>query len=117
MNQLSWLLYWADVLPQCATAVALFATILALFSAAMTVLYFTAGLGEWQHDRDYTARFRYFPFILALALVLGIASNLVPSKDTFYLIAASETGKQALETPEVSKVRAVINKWLDKDDK
>lgn len=40
-------------------------------------------------------------------------SFLVPSKDTFYLIAASEAGEQSLQTPEFGKVRQVINKWLD----
>jgi hypothetical protein len=113
MNQLSWLLYWADVLPHFAIAVGIVCTLLAIFSALMTVLFFTAGFGSWTHDKEYTARFRYFPVVFVLAVLLAFTSNLIPSKNTFYLIAASEAGEQALKTPEVSKVRAVINKWLE----
>jgi hypothetical protein len=54
-----------------------------------------------------------FPWLLPVFFLLWGGSFLGPSKDTFYLIAASEAGEQTLNTPEVSKARIVINKWLD----
>lgn len=82
MNQLSWLLYWADVLPHFAIAIGIVCALLAIFSALMTVIFFTAGFGSWTDDKEYTARFRYSPRVFVLAALLACASNLVPSKDT-----------------------------------
>lgn len=124
MNQLSWLLYWADVLPHLAVVVCVVSVIGIIISGIFTLFFLTQGFGEWTHDPDYCNRFRLFPYLVGLFVFLAVVSNIVPSKGTFYLIAASEAGEQALKTPEVSKVRAVINKWLDdaaapddKDDK
>jgi hypothetical protein len=67
-------------------------------------------------DRDWASwrpNFRFAPFLAPLFFILWGGSFLVPSKDTFYLIAASQAGEQAIKTPEFLKVRNVLNKWLD----
>ena len=118
MNQLSWILYWADVLPSVACTIGLFSSFALLASVVGTALYITEGFGDWaDYCPKYSRNFRFFPHTLFLSVVFLIGSNLVPDKDTFYMIAASEVGEQALQTPEITKIRAVINKWLDEQSK
>lgn len=38
----------------------------------------------------------------------------IPSKETFYLIAASEMGNKAVQTPEFDKIRKIVDKFLDR---
>lgn len=45
MNNLSWLIYWADTLPRFAASIGVVCTIAEIFCSAMTVLFFTAGFG------------------------------------------------------------------------
>jgi len=110
MNKLSWLIYWADTLPSLASAVGSVFSMLALICLLVTLIVsISQGLeGDGVKGPPQVVMFS-FPVFLFLAL----SSNLIPSKDTFYLIAASEAGEEALQTPEFSKVRQVINKWLD----
>lgn len=42
-----------------------------------------------------------------------IIGNLTPSQNTFYLIAASEMGEEAVKTPEFSKLKTILNNKLD----
>lgn len=53
-----------------------------------------------------------WPIAIASFLLWG-GSFLVPDKDTFYLIAASEAGEQAIQTPEFTKLRTLLNQYLD----
>lgn len=68
-------------------------------------------------DREFAAwayNLSFVRFTFPLCLLLFAVTFFVPSKDTFYLIAGSEIGEQAVQTPEFSKVRTLLNKWLDK---
>lgn len=150
MNQLSWLIYWADAAPKLSTFVCITAFLLFVLSLLGTVLFFVSNAYKQQvvaydttvatwyaadtstrgnrpsryddgYDLDSDARgwvswwtnLRIFPFLAPLFFILWGGSFLVPSKDTFYLIAASQAGEQAIKTPEFLKVRNVLNKWLD----
>jgi hypothetical protein len=150
MNQLSWLIYWADAAPKLSTFVCITAFFLFVAAVVGTVLFcvsnayakqvaaYDAAIADWYaadagvrgnrpsryddgYDIDSEARawvswrgnLRIFPFLLPLFFALWGGSFLVPSKDTFYLIAASQAGEQAIKTPEFLKVRNVLNKWLD----
>ena len=109
------MLYWADVLPSVASAFMTFGIILSMFFAICSVLFMTAGFGEWtgEYNEKWLNRLRLTPHFFVISIIAVVFSCLIPAKDTFYLIAASEAGEQALATPEMTKVRAVINKWLD----
>ncbi len=129
MNSLSWLLYWADVLPTVAHTVTVISALALIISVIILVLGITGFFGdeakglkqpdEYYSRRDYlyainlAPRFRKAWMFVALFFVTLSASLLVPSKETFYMIAASQAGEQAMQTPEFSKARAVINKFLD----
>lgn len=62
---------------------------------------------------SFSPTLRIFPWLMPVFFLLWGGAFLVPEKDTFYLIAASEAGEQAVQTPEFTKVRQVLNKWLD----
>lgn len=134
MNNLSWLIYWADTLPHVSTWLCVVSFLLFCLGAAAI----GAGYGIISDSSNINRRFDYnqdswttsektdtdqyklgvsirrVGFVLTpLFFVLWGASFLVPSKDTFYLIAASEAGEQAIQTPEFTKVRRVLNNWLD----
>lgn len=113
MNNLSWIIYLADVLPSMAEFVFVVSLVACFITGFFSVLYFTAGFGEWTDNIDYINRFKYFPHFSVVLFVVMVLCNLTPNKETFYMIAASESGEQVLKTPEATKLRAVINKWLD----
>lgn len=127
MNNLSWLIYWADAAPNVAQALCVISALTFLASTFFVVVGFTGcfgdeakvcdekhyNWGDYKYAATLAPRCRKLWPLPVVCLLVWSATFLVPSKDTFYLIAASEIGEQAIETPEFTKVRAVINKWLD----
>ena len=126
MNNLSWLIYWADTLPHLANLICGLSVIVCVLSAIIFFIGLTgcfggesiyhANLGRshlYKTEADLAPRFRKVWPITIVACLFWTASFLVPEKETFYLIAASQAGEKAAETPEFAKVRSVINKWLD----
>jgi hypothetical protein len=132
MNRLSSMIYWADVLPGLSNGIAFILIILCIPFMLACIYYYTIGsettfeyvVNEQGYrtneeklvptrDALQALKFGWSRYALAASLVGALSMNFIPSKDTFYLIAASEAGEQALKTPEAAKIRAVINKWLD----
>jgi len=133
VNRLSWLLYWADVLPKvstwlCILSFLLFVGFAFIFFCGISKIEDSAKIDErWSGteqkylkvEKEDTSVYRLglslrrLGYFSPLFFILWGASFLVPSKDTFYLIAGSEAGEQVLKTPEMTKIRAVINGYLD----
>lgn len=142
MNNLSWLLYWADVLPKVSTWVCIIFFIMTVIGGLTLILGITGFFGDESKGtaflkgkeaaiaeghtnyRDYykdevyavalAPRFRAIGgFLFPAALLLWGASFLVPEKETFYLIAASQAGEQAMQAPEFGKLRTILNQFLD----
>ena|ERR1044072_2167488 len=132
MNNLSWILYWADAAPAVSRFIAILGFMIFVASLFLGLLGWTGFFGDevkakksdeaggnvYDFDRygyslEMAPRFRKLWPITLIAFLLWGGSFLVPSKDTFYMIAASEAGEQAIQTPEFTKVRGVLNKWLD----
>lgn len=123
MNDLSWILYWADALPSLALFVCMISFSIAAICFYFSIDYFSYKNETWGKDENgqekYTPKAQavqalwWAPYALLAALVLCGASFMVPSRNTFYLIAASEMGEEAVKTPEFAKLRGVVNKFLD----
>lgn len=148
MNSLSWLIYWADVLPnfsQLLCVIAFFTTLACCVgllirffctSSAMKIEEYKSAVADWEekgkegrkpdpynydvgrNDWDnagFYKNLRFIPYIIPFPFLLWAVSHLVPEKDTFYMIAASEAGESIGKeiSPEVTKVRTIINNWLD----
>ena len=104
MNDLSWLLYLADVVGSLKTVCILGAVACAMFWAIMLPFKYI------EHDELYRPPLR-LPITLA---VLALAASLTPSTSTVYAIAASEMGERALNTQTGGKAVEALNAWLDR---
>lgn len=136
MNDLSWMLYLADVLPNFSKFTAWMGFVLFISLGIVSAIGFTRFLGDADavYDYDYDkasgktgkAGDLKNPELKALAdsfskclwpasisLVIWGGSFLVPEKETFYLIAASEAGEKVVTSPTAEKALKVIDKWLE----
>lgn len=132
MNDLSTLLYWADVLPSISWWACIVMFIATLVLGLFTFLGFTGFFGDerkyndgvngvhrcyhWEdlaYASDFAPRCRKLLIPTLLVFFLWGGSFFVPTKETFYLIAASEMGEEAFKTPEFAKLRKVVNNYLD----
>lgn len=117
MNDLSWMLYAADVVGNIASMGA-FATIAGALGG-ITTFIFVAG----KTDLDNIGAREKIPAIktgwasakgfFIASIVAAIVTIPVPSKDTIYAIAASEMGEEALKSPIATKAGKALEKWLD----
>jgi hypothetical protein len=109
MNSLSWLLYFADILPAMAEAWSVIAFFALLGWIAITVVRLFEDDPANANTKDNPFQrgwYTHIPKIQQLffwtATILGIVSYSIPSKDTFYLIIASE-GAEVIVTDESAK--------------
>jgi hypothetical protein len=111
MNDLSWFLYLAGVAPNIAGTLGFFAIILGIASIPAIGFRIAAGFNcdlEDQRDVQILRLSKRLGFIVPiLCVLLAVVSALIPSKETFYLIAASEIGEQVVKDP---RVQGVTNK-------
>lgn len=115
MNDLSWMLYWADVLPSFSSAMAffLFFAVVGFGGALVANRVFAA---TKDHDADAAVGFQSTSFArwaFPLIAIIWLSMWFVPSRDTFYAIAASEMGEEALKSPIATKAGKALEKWLD----
>lgn len=100
MNDLSLLIYFADVLPNLREELAFISFICLLSSVSLSFM----GLDRstpWSPAKPMLAA-------IAFALVFFM-SLLIPSKETFYLIAGSEAGEYVVNTPEAKEIMQDIH--------
>ena len=119
MNDLSWLLYGAEVLANLGAFFAivgvfgLITSCIGLF-CALVVQNDTRRYGE--EDLDYkkaTALRALLTRYIVVFFVVTSVAMLLPSKQTMYMIAVSEMGEEVIQTPEFEKVRKLVNQYLD----
>ena len=123
MNQLSQLLYWADVAPNVATSLAVLFGFLCFFSfivsGILTGFWVSARSEKYSEEevKPITTLMKWTWPIFAISLICGQLMNFVPSKETIYAIAASEVAEDVIKTPEGQRARNILNKAMDKLEK
>ena len=119
MNDLSWMLYWADVAGNISVTTGVLAVGSAIGGCVATLVKTVAtdfdNIGKPQTNKKrplfegWNAGRKFFLVALAAAAI----GAPIPSKETIYAIAASEMGEQALKTPIATKAGKALEKWLD----
>lgn len=107
MNNLSWFLYIADVVPALGTLfgfLAIFGTLLGGFVHGAFMV------NTWDDDQEWPAK-RWVWHAVAV-FTFAILSILIPSKETLYKIAASEVGETIVKNPSVQKEALEIYEQL-----
>lgn len=116
MNLLSILIYLADVLPTFASI----ALMLGIFGLLVsTILIISGRFVEWVYycDREQAMSNRkamgdWGVRVLIFSIVMLFSSTFIPSKNTFYLIAASELGEVVVMNPEMVDIYSEIRKTI-----
>lgn len=125
MNNLSWLIYAADVSVGLSVILGI-SGFFATFSGAITLIWATFSgepyiyRGEQrekriaQHEATKATVKRRSPRLIAAGLSAWILVAVIPSKETVYAIAASEMGEEVLKSQTAGKAMQALNAWLDR---
>lgn len=106
MNNLSWFLYFADVVGEINGA-----GIIVIFGAIVfSVLCFMRA----SVDDDFDVVKPYLWRALSTVLVATVLVIFIPNKSTIYAIAASEMGEDAMQSKTGGKALRALNAWLDR---
>lgn len=134
MNQLSWLIYLADVANSAEGWFSFFGwfffVLCVLTLIIMAFVHINVGneftekgaRNSPEHIAEQLAAKKRFGKVawgivgwaFPLWIVGVTATVVIPSKDTVYAIAASELGERALQTPLVGKMGMALEAWLDR---
>jgi len=117
MNNLSWLIYFADVI----------VSIGRLFSFLTFVCFCVIGVSaivlfvSLDHDNEVDRRIRalsarILKIFIPVAILMVLLTSLTPSKNTVMMIAASEMGERVLKSQQVQSVIDpsvdLLNAWV-----
>ena len=118
MNELSFLIYLIDVFNSINSFTGVMSFI-AIISFIIVSFLTTVSLYCYQaQDTDenlaaYNAFQRGLKYIIVVCFIVVPLNILVPNQNTMYMIAASEVGEEVIMSPEIDKVRTIINEKLD----
>ena len=120
MNELSWLIYAADVSSGLSFVAGVFAFIGAIAVFVVTIYasfgkddyYVKVGDEHWLrfHDIQKKALTKWSRIPIAATLVAA----LLPSSNTVYAIAASEMGEEVVKSETAGKAMKALDAWLDR---
>jgi hypothetical protein len=117
MNSLSWLLYMADVLPSLAGFVVFVGSLAGIASAFAWVI---GGINAKEIDHDGELRFPGAvwvrdsgPRMLATSIFVIVLGLLVPTTNTFYMIAGSQAGQVVVESEEAQELFDRMERLID----
>lgn len=109
MNTLSWLIYSAEAIDSLGTFLAI-CTVLGCIALALISLISLKYDEEYQQLMEVSRNSRNW---LILFVFLGVFVSFLPSKETVYMIAASEIGEEAIGTEEFQTLRQILKEELD----
>ncbi|MBR7654863.1 hypothetical protein KCX83_21475 [Brucella oryzae] len=101
MNNLSWLLYLADVAGKASDAFT-FMSFVCVIGGSLGILMCWMAVS----DRDMSAKVASFLTVIWLFMTMIAVSGavLIPAKETIYLIAASEAGEVVVKSDEAKEI-------------
>jgi hypothetical protein len=119
MNQLSWLIYLADVCGSAGGWLGWIGGICGLITGATVILslIITGGLADTK-DVDgipevWKVAYKILCWTLPLFLICLVLNIITPSRETIYAIAASEVGEELISSPTAAKATRALEAWID----
>lgn len=123
MNELSIILYFADIAMNVMYTIFGFGLFF-IFGFLVFNIFKAITIANHNHDNCYSMgddRYRKYGIVrmswLVVGLIMIVISNFIPSKQTMYMIAASEIGESVILSPEMNdtmgKVKTVVDLKLD----
>lgn len=100
MNNLSWFLYLADVLPSFASGVGTASALTLFFGIPLWMLWYFSTIDD---KPQYKPNGKLI-YVFLVSLVVLALSSLIPSKETIYLIAGSEAGEAVVTSEEGKEI-------------
>jgi len=117
MNELSWLIYAADVTGKIGATTGIVATIGGPGLAWLIFLSFcySGDYSTVEQDKDDRKAFgKPLRYLIPVWFFVAIVAVLAPSKETVYAIAASEMGERVIASETAGKAVQALNAWLDR---
>lgn len=123
MNQVSWLIYFAEVADHLGPFLVVVGVIcFTIGGILMAIAYnFLTHMTRWSEKLEIDNAIKMFKHqrvggitMVVLAFVLWTGSVFVPSQNTVLAIAASQFGEQLLHTKTANLAEQALNAWLQK---
>ena len=112
MNDLSWLLYFADIADNLSGILRPISFVLITVSILMGLFLFPVNCeADKEFKLFYTTLFKN---VLIATAIVSIVSSVIPSKETLYAIAVSEVGEEVVKSETANKAVKALNTWLDR---
>lgn len=103
MNTLSWLLYGMDA----GYNLVMMFTIITVLTA---IIWIVVSFAKSEENNSWSpAPYKYLKAVVAAVFIIA----LVPSKETVYMIIASEAGEMVVNTPEAQEVLIDLKEILE----
>lgn len=113
MNELSWLLYFADVSNE-TNGVCAFVFVGGTIALAAYGLGKAIVLGEYGGEPVTPSLIQVFKKVWLPIVIAGVVGVVTPSRETIYAIAASQMGEHVLKSATAGKAVKALDAWLDK---
>lgn len=129
MNDLSWFIYLADVLPSLATGIGVSFFFISVGFSLLSIVLFITYFDSVDKHHQWPEINKIFPFkypigsVIAVffSLMILLASNLIPSTKTIYMIAASEAGEAVVKSEEgqemINDLKLIIKGYIKEEVK
>lgn len=108
MNTLSFMIYFAEL----SDGIKAF-SITAIIGLIFLLILLPMILDIIKYDFDDIKPKVVIKWVFISLVFFSILSIFMPSKDTVYLMAASEIGEDIIKSPEMNKILQLINEKLD----
>jgi hypothetical protein len=119
MNDLSWLIYFAD-LSGSTGVLAVATTIVSCIVIAFGVVYggtikdnWNGEFGDERWTRGHELQKFFLQKVVFIPIAAGLIAAVLPSRETVYAIAASELGEEIIKSPVATKAAKALESWLD----
>jgi len=110
MNDLSWFLYFADVVGNLQKTFVLCAFLTGVPAVILGVMWFSTCDGY--EEKLNAAVQKLLKITAPIAIISMLVAPLIPSKETIYMIAGSQAGEFVVNTPEGKEILGDIKEVI-----